>query len=207
MLNPGTFDADAAHTFLTTIFGGKPDEHWLLLWDLQRKHSVWLQRTDDILSMAEVGCKMQHDLYIGCGTSPQDVGTNQRCKADEIAGIGAVWADIDVKSPVHTKTNLCPDIETAIIWARALRPVPDFIINSGHGLQLWWALDEFWSFIDSNDRETAAGFVARWREWLRFAAPAWEIDATQDLSRIMRLPGTWNYKDRSDPRPVEIVDA
>jgi putative DNA primase/helicase len=203
-MTPGTFDTDAARTFLTTIFGGTPADHWLLLWSLN-KVSYWNRNLEEIMRVAGMSTENKNDLYIGCGTSPRDMGLDHRCKADEIAGIGAVWADIDVKSPVHTKTNLCPDIETAIIWARALRPAPTFIVNSGHGLQLWWAEGKgFWAFKNDEDRDMAARTIRGWQTWLRQEAPDWEIDATQDLSRIMRLPGTWNWK--GEPKPVVIVE-
>jgi hypothetical protein len=72
-------------------------------------------------------------------------------------------------------------------------------------LQLWWAEGKgFWAFKNDEDRDMAARTIRGWQTWLRQEAPDWEIDATQDLSRIMRLPGTWNWK--GEPKPVVIVE-
>jgi putative DNA primase/helicase len=217
MRQPGEFDADQAETFLNAMFQGKPQDHYLLLWTWPDKRSHWCLDIDDLTGVAGMESRHQKDLYIGCGTSAQDYGMTRRCKAGDIAGIPGVWADIDTAwegdgdsspGPEKRKRRRAPDVETALRWARALNPKPTFIVNSGHGLHIWWKA-EFWNFSDGAnvvvERACAMDTVLRFQDWLRAQAPDWEIDGTHNLDRVLRLPGTWNWKCPGDPRPVELL--
>jgi putative DNA primase/helicase len=204
MRMPGVFDVDQAEVFLRGMFSDKPQDHYLLLWTWPDKRSAWCRDAEDLIGCAGLESRYQKDIYIGCGTSRRDYGVTRRCKADEIAGIPGVWVDIDVTCP-ESKRRRAPDVETALRWARALDPKPTFIVNSGHGLHLWWKA-KFWDFGGAHSLEVGAVDVVRnFQDWLRAQAPDWEIDGTHNLDRVLRLPGTWNWKCPGDPRPVELV--
>jgi putative DNA primase/helicase len=206
MCQPGEFDADQAVAFLRVMFSDKPQDHYLLLWTWPDKRSAWCRDFDDLIGCAGLESRYKKDIYIGCGTSRRDFGVTRRCKADDIAGIPGVWADIDVACP-ESKRRRAPDVETALRWARALDPQPTFIVNSGHGLHLWWKAD-FWNFDGTSaalKREAAGETMHCFQDWLRTQAPDWEIDGTHNLDRVLRLPGTWNWKCPGDPRPVELI--
>jgi putative DNA primase/helicase len=211
MRKPGEFDVDQAEVFLRGMFQDKPQDHYLLLWTWPDKRSAWCRDAEDLIGCAGLESRYQKDIYIGCGTSRRDYGVTRRCKADDIAGIPGVWADIDVTCP-ESKRRRAPDVETALAWALALDPKPTFIVNSGHGLHLWWKAN-FWAFAVSgypNDvteiqRQDAADMVRMFQDWLRTQAPDWEIDGTHNLDRVLRLPGTWNFKDPNHPRAVELL--
>jgi hypothetical protein len=203
MRKPGEFDADQAETFLRGMFQDKPHDHYLLLWTWPDKRSAWCRDFEDLVGYTGLVSRHQTDIYIGCGTSSRDFGVTRRCKADDIAGIPGVWADIDVACP-ESKRRRAPTVGTALIWARALDPKPTFIVNSGHGLHLWWKAP-FWLFADDAQRLEGAFVVRSFQDWLRTQAPDWEIDGTHNLDRVLRLPGSWNWKNKGDPRAVELV--
>lgn len=147
------------------------------------------------------------DIYVGCGSSPQSWGPRKRCRADLIAGIPGLWLDLDVKHPVHKQKNL-PETEEdvqAVLSCFPMKPTID--IHSGHGRQFWWALSEFRSFESVEERMRAANLMQRFNVLFRNHAKSlgFALDMTFDLARIMRIPGTMNYK--SIPVPVKMLSC
>jgi hypothetical protein len=70
-------------------------------------------------------------------------------------------------------------------------------LHSGHGLQAWWLLSEFWQFEREADRLAAADVARRWNTAIGIRAAQvgnWVVDSTFDLARVMRVPGTLNRK-------------
>ncbi len=192
--------------FIRDLFKDKKEENYILIWEKgNAKISRWYKKAEDI-KIKDLQ-KNNIDVYIGVGTSPQDFGPNKRCPADQISGIPAFWADIDIQSEHHQKLNLPKNIEDAKTIFGDFPPT--FIINSGHGLHCWWQFQEFWNFEDSEDRETAMIMAKAFQKRLfeRAKNHGWTLDATHDLSRVLRIPGTFNYKDRTQPLKVEIIEC
>jgi hypothetical protein len=195
--------------FLNALFKYKPENQYVLVWLLPSKLSAWFQDLTEaaayIESVRDVASpKDPVDIYAGLGTSAKDWGSKARCPAANIAGIPGLWLDIDVAGPGHKKPNLVPT-RAAAMELLLQGPQPTLIVNSGHGLHVYWLFKEFWVFETPSERQKAADLSARWsaswRERARY--DGWDLDSVHDLSRVLRVPGTINYKD--DPVPVEIV--
>ena len=125
--------------------------------------------------------------------------------SDAIAGIAGLWADVDYAGADHAKPNL-PPAEVDALWLIDSMPAPaTIVINSGHGLQAWWLFDEPWMFANDIEREEAQAMIRNWQGHMAELAAerGWVVDATHDLARVMRLPGTWNNK--SVPVPVKVL--
>ena len=84
---------------------------------------------------------------------------------------------------------------------------PSIIVHTGHGIQAYWLLKEFWAFDNPVERHQAATLSRRWVSTIQAVAMAqgYDVDAVGDLTRVFRLPGTTNRK--ADPVPVEIISA
>ena len=116
---------------------------------------------------------------------------------EDIDEVHTLWADIDWQHPTRrTQDPLPTEAEVRAAVARLGQNVkPSIIVNSGHGLQLWWLLrvpvkpDEAEALIDQLDASLANVGLANGRS---------------DLPSIMRLPGTQNHKDPDDLKPVTI---
>ncbi len=118
-----------------------------------------------------------------------------------------VHADIDIADPVHSKqSRLPPDIESARRIIKLVGLKPTAIVHSGHGLQAHWLFKEPWIFR-GDEREAAAGLARKFGDTIRASAHSLEyaIDTVSDLARILRVPGTTNFK--ADPVPVVLLDA
>jgi hypothetical protein len=191
-------------SFLQQLFSGKPDKLYILVWGLPEKQSRWFRSVEDAIRYVKT--RNDRDTYIGAGLSIRDCGLNRRCESDEIAGVVALWADFDVRSPAHPKETLPSTVEQALLLIPP-ELQPSFTIASGNGLQCWWIFREPWIFEDGHEREKAAAFVRRWTTFLRDKASlrGWKFDRLYDLARVLRVPGTKNCKDPSNPKDVRIL--
>lgn len=182
------------------------DTGHVLIWTLPDKISHWLpaDNMDAVVSYVE-RLRDGRNVYIGAGLSPEAMGRDDRCPSASIAGISGFWIDVDILSPVHKKKNLPATEEEALELIRSVGPEPSYIIHSGNGFQAWWMFRELWMFDQDGERQDAASLAAAWNKTFRIRAAerGWDVDATHDLARVMRAPGTLNQKTRP-PKPVEV---
>jgi len=209
--------SDMARDFVGNLYPTIAGQLSLLVWDLETKHSHWFKSAVEAAKFA-AGKK---DVYIGCslhdvsevealaskkkGTavSPELTrGFNKTARA-----IGGLWIDIDFASEHHKSKRLPPDLPAAIGLAKAIL-YPTFILNTGNGLQAWWLFKEVWEFENDAEQLEASDLILKWQEAFRRIATkaGWEVDATHDLSRILRIPGTYNGKNKTPPL-VEIIEV
>jgi hypothetical protein len=196
----------ANQEFLAAIFSKKPADAFILAWTLPNRKSYWFQDLD--APSQQVVNWTDRDVYVGAGLSPRDFGPSQRCKAADIIGITALWADIDISGPLHKKANLPPDEEIAIRLLKTIEIPYSVLVHSGHGLQAWWLFEYPWMFMNNDDWKAAQDFSYRWSDTItaRAHAAGYEVDSTPDLSRVMRMVGTLNNKDVGNPKTVTTLE-
>jgi hypothetical protein len=191
-----------AGEFLSTLWGDPPPGQ-VLVWTLPQKRSVWYNRLDNV----RVGDLARSDVYTGVGIAPAGIRLrhDQRATTDAVAGIAGLWADVDYAGENHKKPKL-PETEADALWLIDSMPAPaTIVLNSGHGLQAWWLFDRPWMFEDDIEREEAQEMARGWHRCMEGLAAErdWVVDATHDLARVMRLPGTINNK--ANPVPVKVI--
>lgn len=195
------------HEFLTHLFGDAVDHRRrLALFTLPEKQTCLFNRIDDAahygMSRAE-----SSDVYFGVGLiSGSPAG---RGKRDDVAGIGALWADIDVHSSVHTSDRLPCNLDEARELLVQLPLYPSVVVSSGHGLHAYWLLHEPWIFENADDRDQAAQLAKAWHGLVCDAAArkGWSLENLGDLTRVLRLPGTINHRDPHSLERVELIEA
>lgn len=194
--------------FLRDLWGDK-DDGLILVWLFDpksgKKESYWYDSAADASVGVEKAISKNVNVYMGAGLSPRSFGLNQRCPKKDISGIGALWLDLDILAPEHAKTNLPANHAEAMELLSGFPLEPSYIVNSGHGLQAWWCLKEVWSFNSPYERADAANLEHRLIYHFKALAAArgWDVDSVQNLDRVMRMPGSINYK--SMPKPVTIL--
>jgi hypothetical protein len=114
------------------------------------------------------------DIYVGAA-----LRSDRKGSADTIMESHCLWADCDSVSAVEQLADF---------------PAPTLTVRSGTGTNLhaWWALD----------KPLPAVLVKRANRRIAYRLGA-DMRAT-DVARIMRVPGTFNFK-TDPPRPVELV--
>lgn len=104
-------------------------------------------------------------------------------KAEDCGVVTAVVADVDFKRAG----------EEAAVEAVGSHPfTPSIVVNTGGGLHALWLLDE-----PLYDMERAQRLLTAWGATVPLS------DAVFDLPRVLRLPGTLNFK-YSPARPTEL---
>lgn len=193
--------------FLTALYPfDLPTGTALLKWTMPDKRSAWH------ISTATVTTDDDHDTYVGAGLAPAPgYGPTRRATSAQVVGIPGLWVDLDyADGDAHKKPNLPTRAEAEAFIADDVTRLraPSIVVHSGHGYQLWWLFDTAWTWatLDDDSRQRAAALQRSWVYRVRDAARAhgWDVDATIDLARVMRLPGTVNRK--GDPLvPVTLI--
>lgn len=110
--------------------------------------------------------------------------TEKRTKENVIA-VPALWADVDDVNEEEMKERL------------KHVPIPaSGVVATGGGYHIYWLLDEYREFDPSVEEA-----LRRVRDWV--GAPK----GTTDVTRLLRVPGTWNNKPwkYNEPRECKIV--
>jgi hypothetical protein len=149
----------------------------------------------------------QDDFYVSMSLLSGEVSKTskagrpylQSTRRDENAvAIRSLFADLDVKPSAYHSQQ-----EAIMALAREVGagnlPSPTVVVNSGYGIHIYWTLDteltpQQWRPLG----EAVSPFLRRLKI---LHDPA----VSSDVVRLMRVPGTWNMKDRSCPRPVRLL--
>lgn len=179
-----------AEEFVAGVFG-KPFPTGLRI-------ELWNLHTHDVTSLPSSVAipaalpRQLRDTYISVGYSTKKPAKG-RTKAAAVAGIPALWLDIDVNGGPDEKRGAMATLDEAVDLAHRFVS-PTFLVNSGYGVHAWWVFDTPWVFTDDLDRTRAQRASRLWQEAHRAAAKPAKLDSTHDLARLMRLPGTLNGK-------------
>ena len=141
-----------------------------------------------------------YNVYFGVAK----YATDENRQKDNVKGLKALWLDIDcgpTKVAINAKTGRPAGYIDQYAGTAALRafcktvglPKP-LLVNSGRGLHVYWPLTET---ITRSEWESVA---ARLRE-LCTTHNLYVDPAVFEVARILRVPGTLNFKD--DP-PTEV---
>ena len=184
---------------------------WMYIWTLQEKKSYSVKidehLSENIKNLARRLSGEQKDVYYSVGTVPAPIQPNKRALEDDMTSIGCVWVDID-SGTAHKAKNLPKTIQEAMEILPPEFP-PSIIVHSGHGLHVYWLLKNPIYITNPEIRGKTITMVRKVQQLIRNNASkrGWKIDPTADLARVLRVPNTWNYKDKSNPVPCEIIES
>jgi hypothetical protein len=199
--------------FLRALYDDLPAGAWWYLWtlsaDQRTKATYWVQSVTDAVDVAQ-RLEPVHVYYpicwaAQCGNAKERVKSHREHDSDILpAGIIGLVADVDFHSADHPHAPPC---ETDALFLCEKFPLPPtYCVHSGHGLHLGWLFKEPWAFGTPQECQTAAELSRSWAYTLMSIASkhSYELDAVHDLSRVMRLPGTYNVKDPERPVRAEL---
>jgi hypothetical protein len=193
--------------FLNEIFGNKPDGTFINICVIKNEitKSNWFQDIEKAAVFVESLYKNPVDVYLQCGFTNSDLGPHRRGKKVDIAGVMALFMDIDFKSAKKPKCP--PGLQEALSLVNDHGTDPSIINHSGNGVHSWWCLKEPLIF-ENGDFQTFEMANRRMQETIKFRASerGWSgLDSTFDCTRLLRIPGTFNCKEDTNLRPVKIV--
>lgn len=115
------------------------------------------------------------------------------------AYVGAMFVDIDCgeDKPYSTKKE---GLLALLTWCQKHDfPQPSHIVDSGNGIHAYWALDAFYP------RSEWLPVAEKFKQALAVGGVAVDPVVTADASRVLRVPGTHNYKDPNNPKLVRLL--
>jgi putative DNA primase/helicase len=146
---------------------------------------------------ADSGRHGARHIYFSVNPTNERGSQYQRAKDGErpIVAINTLFAEFDLKQ--------FGSRDATLDHINGMQPAPSVIIFSGGGYHAYYLLNEPFLLVDEANYNRA-----------KFAQRAWVVytngdDATKDLNRVLRVPGTRNYKAAYGPDfpTVEIVKA
>lgn len=190
------------HEFLDNLYGFTSG--WLTIWTRQDKKTYWFDDLNDAAKTALQLSNAKKDVYFGVGLRKEKLKSG-RGSNNDVTVIPGFWLDVDVGDGAHKEKDLPPTIETAIELLNSYPLQPSLLIHSGHGLHGYWLFREPWEFDSDDERNEAAKLLEEFQATIRESAKqkGWKLDSTHDLARVLRLPGTMNYK--GEPVPVQVI--
>lgn len=184
--------------FLEAVFGYADEDLYAHLWTMPDKitYSFSVSALDEMAAKAMQLSEDDKEVYVAVGLTKEPLPANSRTSTKSVVAIPGLWADIDILHDAHKSKNLPETIEAA----KAIIPpqlTPTLLVHSGHGLQGWWLYRE---------PDVPDGLCERLQAVMRGRATlhSWTLDATHDMARVLRVPGTVNHK--SEPVPVEVIE-
>lgn len=133
------------------------------------------------------------NLYIAVCPIKEDVSLLRRGTEDNVSHVTGVWADIDVKEKGFASQ------EEIFQFLYALELQPSIVVGSGSGgVHAYWKL----SPGEKGNKE----LVERWWSYLDETAGTRSLDKVNDLTRILRLPGTVYFPKKDSGSKVGVVE-
>jgi hypothetical protein len=143
--------------------------------------------------------KAESDIYFGTTLAVDKLRRDRRVSNNTVGALPCLWLDVDIADPIaHKKEGLPTDREDALRMVRSVAPEPSCIVDSGHGLHLYWFFDEPLICEGSTImRNFAHALVESWGAMFKtaFKEEGFAIDPI-NLAQLLRLPGTFNMKGR-----------
>lgn len=178
---------------------------WLTVLGLKGKSAIQelVQTREEFDNHVEDFLAKGRDVYFGVAKFE----TNQNRKKENVKHLKAFWLDLDCgesKAEVNPKTNRPDGYIDQVAGLQALQgfckliglPKP-LLVNSGRGIHAYWPLTE------PITREEWEPVANRLNELC--VLHNLYVDASVfEIARVLRVPGTLNFKD-NPPKPVEII--
>ena len=180
-------DPDPAHV------NPKTGKRWL--------RSEWLDLTQTSLARAaEIAATLsqQDTVYFGvavqrpdCLPAPYHRSTNAGAYV-----VPGLWFDLDLAYGQHAASTLPGTDAEALDLLASLAAPPTLIIHSGGGMYGYWLFKEPYVITTAADHDAMKQLSARFTYTVTAAGAhrGWTLDALGDLARVLRPPGSLNYK-------------
>jgi putative DNA primase/helicase len=154
----------------------------------------WVRSNDCIPDLADQYWA-KYNLYVSLATFP-----DQRASriSDHATALFSFWADIDrhENSKYATDTEIDAAIDDFLL--KTALPQPNLKHYTGYGLHIYWTLEEG---LKLSDWQPMADQLQALLQTLQVGADP----ITADAARILRLPGTQNFRDPLDPVETRLV--
>jgi len=166
--------------------GGKWGYFWTLDRATSKKQTYWTPI--EKARTAPNGAKL--DTYFGVNPTLNSKKSNERALLSDVCAVNCLFAEFDGKDYASK--------DDALRYVESLQPEPSIIIDSGGGYHLYWLLRDTFEIHNDQERQYIRDVLARWVEYTKG-------DVVKDLARVLRVPGTRNYKPEYGPQSPMVT--
>ena len=165
-------------------------------------------KTEDLTRVCQDAKRMgaRENTYISVWPRRGDIPDGLRGGSDDTEYMTCLFADCDVLGPAHKDQRLPPSKEALLDYLKNVEQLPTLIVDSGYGLYPFWILKDPVRIGDEKARDKASGTLKGFGKFLiqEFKAKGWALDNAFDPGRMLRAPGSNNFK-LKDPAPCRIL--
>lgn len=159
----------------------------VMLWTLQQIRDDWSSIETELTRQNQTKVFNIHPCV-----NPRFRKPKRRGKNSDVSHFMALWVDVDFHdAEAETRKRFW---DTVKIFTEAGIP-PSIIVESGHGLHAYWLLDK--PYLIKEARPCCAGIQDTFQT----------SDMINDPSRVLRMPGTVNWKDAKHPATCRVIEA
>ncbi len=173
--------------------GGNYGEIEIRGFDNGPRHQSYHSSIDDAVSTAYTLCQQGLDVYFGVNPRVGQAGGKEN-----VHWLVAFHAEIDYGQDGHKKAPEYETYEDALAAINTFHIEPTLINHSGGGFHCYWVLNEpvkvseiGLDALENVNRALMAGVKAD--------------GGTHNINRILRVPGTFNFKIPQNPRAVTVI--
>lgn len=136
------------------------------------------------------------NTYINLNPRRPDIPSGVRGGNEDAEYATCIAADCDVFGPAHREADLPPSKEAVIELLSRLPHPPTFLVDSGYGIYAFWILKEPVRLDNDAIRDKVSGIWSGYGKFLirMFREKGWKLDNVFDLARMLRAPGSKNFK-------------
>lgn len=210
-----------AERFFRLLFGEAPEDAAVVVSAFPSKESIALSADnfEGLVKAAAAAEGDRQDAYFSVCCVGTDFDDGGRGKKAAFRYGTTLWADIDVRSVASDGRSahkaapeaLPPTVEDAAALLDEAGLSPTVLVSSGHGLHAYFVLDAPVAFgaggaLSAEGLHFSAVCEALQKKIAAVAATkGWHVDIVADVPRILRVPGTSNFKIPGDVRTVEVL--
>ena len=206
-----------AEKFFNLIFGNVTERKFGYLWTKQDKstYPFTVSNSDERKAMAKQAIELADkgfDVYFGVNLMNEPAAKNRRVKAEQVTLQTATVTDIDVEGGDHISTDkklYPPNFNIA----KSFLPCPvSILVNSGFGGVHSYCIYAAPITVTAENRDACTMRNKKFIDATRRRAGVFSdaVDGVGDLPRVLRVPGTFNYKCGRENAPlcklVEVTD-
>ena len=167
----------------------------------------WLPETRTVGSLREWAAPQDRDVWFSPNPLRQKLPRGRKGGIADVVRGQALFADLDVKEGALVSLGECWTVVELL--TEFLEGVPPaVVVESGHGLQPIWRVANTKSLpnLITDDGSRWCEMNARWSSLVNLAAkrvnPHARVDSVFNSDRVLRCPGTVNWKNADEPVAV-----
>lgn len=170
--------------------GGAFAHYWIPSRDDGQKYSLWYPVNGHVPEPPANWAKQ--DLYFSVNPAGAAVDRSVHTKThkSDVAAVNCLYAEFDLKD--------WPDEPALVGHIATLQPVPSAIVASGGGYHCYWLLADTYQINTPAARLHIDQVETAWVAFVR------GDQTVHDLARVLRVPGTQNFK-YNPPREVSFI--